>query len=200
MVMSKKSRSFSLCEDNIAYIEEQWPSKGKRSRSHWLDDLITHLREKSGKKPTSLPVVKSDYQYPAELNTQAWEEWKQYRREMKIKAYKPTPRSEGAAINNLIKMSGGDHAIQAAIIQQSMANGYQGLFELKGGNHAGSKQAANGTSLYEQSQSKLAEWARQNGVDGVAMGVDDSDVRPKMDPGIRGGADIYLDSGDWETI
>ncbi len=45
--MSKqKPLSFSLCPDNIAYINEQYQLK-HRNRSHWLDDLVTHLREKS---------------------------------------------------------------------------------------------------------------------------------------------------------
>lgn len=45
--MTKRASSFSLSPENIAYIDDQWPSKGKRNRSHWLDDLITHLREKA---------------------------------------------------------------------------------------------------------------------------------------------------------
>jgi len=44
--MKKQVSSFSLSPDNIAYIDDQWESKGKRNRSHWLDDLITHLRTK----------------------------------------------------------------------------------------------------------------------------------------------------------
>jgi hypothetical protein len=45
--MKMKATSFSLHPDNIAYIDDQWKVKGKRNKSHWLDDLITHLREKS---------------------------------------------------------------------------------------------------------------------------------------------------------
>lgn len=67
-------------------------------------------------------------------------------------------------------------------------------------NHAANKQGHAQQSRYDQSQSKLAEWAKQNGVDGMAMGVDDSNLRPEMDQGLRGSADIDLDSGDWETI
>ena len=74
---------------------------------------------------------KKSYPYPDQLNAQAWEEWKAYRREMRFNAYQPTERSEGAAITNLINLSGGDHQVQMLIVQQSMANGYKGLFELK---------------------------------------------------------------------
>lgn len=74
---------------------------------------------------------KKSYPYPEQLNAEAWEEWKAYRRENRFKAYVPTERSEGAAITNLINLSGGDHQVQMLIVQQSMANGWKGLFDLK---------------------------------------------------------------------
>lgn len=50
--MKKQVSSFSLSPENIEYIDAQWEEKGKRNRSHWLDDLITHLRVTSeAKKP-----------------------------------------------------------------------------------------------------------------------------------------------------
>lgn len=76
---------------------------------------------------------KKSYPYPEQLNAEAWEEWKAYRRENRFKTYVPTERSEGAAITNLINLSGGDHQVQMLIVQQSMANGWKGLFELKDG-------------------------------------------------------------------
>ena len=81
--------------------------------------------------PLTPPKKKASYPYPPELNVDAWEEWKLYRKELKVKAYAPTPRSEGAAITNLLNISGGDPNRQAEIIAQSMANNWQGLFELK---------------------------------------------------------------------
>lgn len=72
--------------------------------------------------------LKKSYPYPEQLNAQAWEEWKAYRRENKFKAYSPTERSEGAAITELINLSGGDHGLQMAIVRQSMAKSWRGLF------------------------------------------------------------------------
>lgn len=72
--------------------------------------------------------IKKSYPYPDQLNVQAWEEWKAYRRENKFKAYSPTERSEGAAITELINLSGGDHGLQMAIVRQSMAKSWRGLF------------------------------------------------------------------------
>lgn len=53
--MTMKPQSFSLCQENVDYISDQYKTKGKRNKSHWLDDLITHLRERSEPK---LPAVK----------------------------------------------------------------------------------------------------------------------------------------------
>lgn len=71
------------------------------------------------------------YPYPEQLNGSAWDEWKRYRAEMRFKAYAPTERSEGAAITELINLSGGNHERQMQIVKQSMAKGWKGLFELK---------------------------------------------------------------------
>ncbi|MGA6624783.1 DNA replication domain protein [Klebsiella sp. K792] len=76
---------------------------------------------------------KKSYPYPEQLNAEAWEEWKAYRSEMRFKSYAPTERSEGAAITELINLSGGNHVRQMQIVKQSMAKGWKGLFELKGG-------------------------------------------------------------------
>ncbi|KKF68310.1 DNA replication domain protein [Citrobacter amalonaticus] len=76
---------------------------------------------------------KKTYPYPEQLNAEAWEEWKTYRSEMRFKSYAPTERSEGAAITELINLSGGNQTRQMQIVKQSMAKGWKGLFELKGG-------------------------------------------------------------------
>lgn len=83
------------------------------------------------KPPLTPPKPKKTFPYPDGLNAAAWDEWKQYRRDMKLKAYAPTPRSEGAAITNLLSLSAGDPQRQEEIIRQSMANGWHGLFALK---------------------------------------------------------------------
>lgn len=131
--MDYVSRSFYISKENADYIDEQAKKKGikKYNKSNWLDDLVDHLRTKAESKSQPKPPS-TQMQYPIELNVSAWEEWKAYRKENKLKAYKPTPRSEGAAVNNLIKLSKGDYQTQMLIVQQSIANGYQGLFEVKG--------------------------------------------------------------------
>ena len=95
-------------------------------------------KEKNDNNDKNKRKALPELDYPKELNFNAWSEWKLYRKEMKIKAYQPTPRSEGAAINDLLKMSN-SHNDQYLIIQQSMAKGWKGLFELKNNNLNGSQ-------------------------------------------------------------
>lgn len=110
--MSRKER------DNNVTREEK--------RREDLKDITPHNPPR-GREP------KKSYPYPEQLNAEAWEEWKAYRRENRFKAYAPTERSEGAAITELINLSGGDRQRQMMIVKQSMAKGWKGLFELKDG-------------------------------------------------------------------
>lgn len=196
--MKMQSSSFSLHPDNVEYIEGQWREKGKRNRSHWLDDLITHLRSKSEVKPKP-PAAKEEMQYPPQLNIAAWEEWKAYRRENKMKAYKPTPRSEGAAVNNLIKLSKGDYNAQLLIVQQSMANGYQGLFEVKGNETSKQTNTSTSNSASDRVKAALEEQRREFFGCSEAMGDYDGISNGQMGEEEREGSIIDLDNGDWST-
>ncbi len=91
------------------------------------------VKDKIPPNPPRGREPKKSYPYPDQLNAEAWDEWKAYRSEMRFKAYAPTERSEGAAITELINLSGGNHTRQMQIVKQSMAKGWKGLFELKGG-------------------------------------------------------------------
>ncbi|MEP9947366.1 DNA replication domain protein [Klebsiella sp. GG_Kp154] len=91
------------------------------------------VKDKIPPNPPRGREPKKSYPYPEQLNAEAWDEWKAYRSEMRFKAYAPTERSEGAAITELISLSGGNHTRQMQIVKQSMAKGWKGLFELKGG-------------------------------------------------------------------
>lgn len=59
-----------------------------------------------------------------------WELWKEYKKEEWKFKYKSVI-SEQAGLNLLVRLSGGDENIAAAIIRQSMENGWQGLFPYK---------------------------------------------------------------------
>lgn len=70
--------------------------------------------------------IKSDFQ---DLNFDAWTLWKEFRKEQFRSTYKPI--GERSAIKKLIDLSNADQKIQADIIEQSISNGWRGLFALK---------------------------------------------------------------------
>tara|TARA_Y100000401_G_scaffold83332_1_gene68630 strand:+ start:90 stop:764 length:675 start_codon:yes stop_codon:yes gene_type:complete len=73
--------------------------------------------------------TKTERDYPFELNLDAWELWKAFRKEQFRTIYKPL--GEAAAISKLLRISNNNKENQAKIIQQSIENGWKGLFELK---------------------------------------------------------------------
>ena len=73
--------------------------------------------------------TKTERDYPFELNLDAWELWKAFRKEQFKTIYKPL--GEAAAISKLLRISNNNKENQAKIIQQSIENGWKGLFELK---------------------------------------------------------------------
>ena len=73
--------------------------------------------------------TKTERDYPFELNLDAWELWKAFRKEQFRTTYKPL--GESAAISKLLRISNNNKENQAQIIQQSIENGWKGLFELK---------------------------------------------------------------------
>lgn len=169
------------------------PDKDKETDKEYITD------------PPVVPRGKKVFDYPPQLNAQAWDEWKLYRRDMKIKAYAPTSRSEGAAINKLLELSGGNQQQQMSIIQQSMANGWAGLFEIKGGQHETSRRTGSGSDYKGRAAEAVREatdrLSKELGLEesDFLLEENDGDVYGQMDKQERGGPVITLDSSDWQT-
>jgi len=72
---------------------------------------------------------KFDFEQLEELNVEAWKKWRAYRKETFRLTYKPI--GEKAAIGKLMRLSQGCHEVQEQIIQQSIENGWKGIFDLK---------------------------------------------------------------------
>ena len=68
------------------------------------------------------------FKYPFELNVEAWESWKEFRKKEYRKSYKDL--GEKAAIKKLLKLTQSKEE-QALILEQSMENGWIGIFALK---------------------------------------------------------------------
>ena len=70
-----------------------------------------------------------DFEELEELNVEVWKKWRAYRKETFRLTYKPIV--EKAAIGKLMRLSQGCHEVQEQIIQQSIENGWKGIFNLK---------------------------------------------------------------------
>jgi len=70
-----------------------------------------------------------DFESLEELNIDVWKKWREYRKEQFRITYKPI--GEKAAVGKLLRMSQGCHEVQEQIVQQSIENGWKGLFSLK---------------------------------------------------------------------
>ena len=92
------------------------------SNVHQVDNRIEQIVEHEVEQGVVLPWESDDFK-------RMWSEWKQERKERKTKKY--TLRGEQAALHKLQTDSNGDEQTAIAIIQQSIANSWTGLFPLK---------------------------------------------------------------------
>lgn len=72
-----------------------------------------------------------------------WEQWKIYKKKQHDFEYK-SPQSEQAALHELVSTSFGKEDAAIAIIHQSMAKGWKGLFPIKNQNNGTGKQPTGG--------------------------------------------------------
>jgi len=86
-------------------------------------NTVERTTKNTSKKEVVYPFTETEF-------LEMWKTWLQERRDRRYKNY--TDNGEQAALHNLKKMSNDDYRIAIAIIQQSIAQGWQGLFELKG--------------------------------------------------------------------
>ena len=86
-------------------------------------NTVERTTKNTFKKEVVYPFTETEF-------LEMWKTWLQERRERRYKNY--TDNGEQAALHNLKKMSNDDYRTAIALIQQSIAQGWQGLFELKG--------------------------------------------------------------------
>ena len=104
----------------------------KHMHKHMETETETENETINITKTAKKPKIKIEVTLPwsSQKFADNWENWKLYRsKEHKFK-YK-SEHSEQAALNDLVKISGGIEDIACQIIQQSMAKSWRGLFELK---------------------------------------------------------------------
>lgn len=110
---------------DISFKKETKDLEGENQNS----DRIPQTSKKVAQKKVSM----HELEMPPEFHP-IWEEWTQYRKARKFKAY-AAEKYEQLAVNKLLELSNKDPAIARQILEQTFANNYQGFFPLKNTNN-----------------------------------------------------------------
>lgn len=108
------------------------PSLSATSPSPLINPSPSENRHKSS---TRTRVTIPDAPPPSNLNVEAWHRWVEYRKQIR----KPIQPASTLAAQRKLAAFGPD---QSAVVEQSIADGYQGLFALKAQSNGKTKQAS----------------------------------------------------------
>ena len=111
----------SLITKAEEYCEQFPPELREYVQQAWLDGYESGRRSKTKKKELDLSFVPEDF-------SPIVQRWVQYKEERKQRY---TQTGIESCYNKLYMMSNGNTRIAAAIVEQSIANNWAGLFELK---------------------------------------------------------------------
>lgn len=103
----------------------------KETKDHFSKNVQDgkNAAPETSKKVAQKKVSIDELEMPAEF-VEIWEEWRQYRKDRKLKGY-AAAQYEQKAVNNLLEYSNKDPVAARQILDQSIANNYQGFFPLK---------------------------------------------------------------------
>lgn len=103
---------------------------------------------------------------PSTLSREAWREWVRYRKGRKAKPY-----TADGALRQMVWLARFTLDDQSAIVEQSVRQGYQGLFELKNGNSRSSSKSRPSSveRVYAATQRIIDEASGDSGSAGMAL-------------------------------
>lgn len=133
--------------------KKRWDNSERNANALRTQSEGNAIKERKGKKKKesieskeSIRTVLKDSSFDNDLLFQNWDRWKEYKKKQHSFEYK-TLDTETTGLRELWKFSGGSVDIAIKIIDQSIANGWKGLFELKN--------TGNGTT--QQTTTRLGE-------------------------------------------
>ena len=102
----------------------------KNISSSYVEPYVHHMENENENEDVNENRTKNIKNPFSENFLQFWSEWKEYKRKQHKFTFK-LKSSEQASLNNLFKLSNGSEMSAKSIIDQSIANGWKGFFELK---------------------------------------------------------------------
>ena len=175
------AKSRALTAKRVQKYKRNNNAHGNGAVTHEVTDKALPREEKRREEKETTPLPPSS---PEGLNADAWNEWDAYRKQAKLRAVK---RASVLKQQRWL-VSQGPPDIQQRIVDQSIRNNWQGLFELKKGDGNGSHQQSGKPSLAERASVAARESLRaidQREADGGVVGQDDASVRSPLDGEFR---------------
>lgn len=150
----QREKSSERSRVNAENVRKRWAKKGQPEEPQYIEqplpeppapepesqpdpeiviEEVIPLTEEPEQKPKAKCVTHADYDWVAPEMFPIFNEWCEFRR--KSGKNFAAEQYVHQNYNKLMKLSGGDPAIAAAIVEQSISNGYQGLFPLKQNNN-----------------------------------------------------------------
>jgi uncharacterized protein YdaU (DUF1376 family) len=124
-----------LVAEGVLNIENDKLIQKRMVRDNEISEVRSKAGKKGGKKTQSFAKAKVeakyDIEYANEIDIESiWNKWKEYKRKEFNFKYKSAV-SEDAAKKELLTLCRGEPELAIKIIEQSIANGWKGLFKLK---------------------------------------------------------------------
>jgi len=135
-------KKYIIVDINGLNVNINWINDGNSTQSKVKESIVKESKEEE---------IKIIFPFDSENFKKLWGFWKDYKKQEHKFSYKTT-LSEQAALKSIGEISGQNEEIAGKIIEQSIANGWQGFFELKNNNNGKGK-----SGLTEQDK---AEWKR----------------------------------------
>jgi hypothetical protein len=109
---------------------EEAEKRSKFTESRRKNASAKHMPNHMENENENRNEVKDVLVFPSSEFKNIWQEWIQYKKDEHKDTYKSS-KTEQIAINNLIKLCSGNLQVAEEIVNNSIANKYKGLFEIK---------------------------------------------------------------------
>lgn len=106
----------------------------KNISSSYVEPYVHHMENENENENEDKNISKNVSNPFSENFMEFWNQWKEYKRKQHKFIFK-LKSSEQTSLNNLFKLSNGSEITAKSIIDQSIANGWKGFFELKNKNN-----------------------------------------------------------------
>lgn len=124
-------KKFHLIDNNLKPLPRPFEGSKVMVKAMVMDKVVEEVKE-------TVKVMEVVMPFESEKFSQHWEFWKTYKKDQFKFTYKSSI-SEQAALNDLVKLSGGEENKAIQIIMQSMANSWKGFFEIKNNSNGTTK-------------------------------------------------------------